>query len=52
MPVFSRKKHVLAVVQILNKRQAEGFTFQGQVAFRNFAEPLGLILESSLQMRR
>jgi putative ABC transport system ATP-binding protein len=52
MPVFSRKKFVLAVVQFLNKRHEDGFTFQDQTSFRDFAEPLGLILESSLHMRR
>ena len=35
MPVFDRKKYVLAAVQLLNKRTGDGFTFQDEQAFKD-----------------
>ena len=50
MPIFDRNKNVFAVAQLLNKNGDGPFTAEDETAFRDFAEPLGLILESCLQM--
>lgn len=51
MPILDRaKKRVFAVAQLLNKNGSEPFTKEDEEAFRDFAEPLGLILESCLRM--
>jgi putative ABC transport system ATP-binding protein len=50
MPVFNRKKNVLAVVQMLNKSGGGAFTEADETSFRDFIEPLGVILESSLRL--
>jgi len=52
MPVFDRKKNVLAVVEMLNKTNGAAFTVADETSFREFIEPLGVILESSLRLRR
>jgi putative ABC transport system ATP-binding protein len=52
MPLFDQKKNVLAVVQMLNKAGGAAFTEADETAFREFTEPLGVILESSLRLRR
>lgn len=52
MPVFDRKKNVLAVVQMLNKAGGGAFTEADETSFRDFIEPLGVILESSLRLGR
>lgn len=52
MPVFDRKRNVLAVVQMLNKAEGGAFTEADQANFRDFIEPLGVILESSLRLGR
>jgi putative ABC transport system ATP-binding protein len=52
MPVFDRKKNVLAVVQMLNKAGGGEFTQADETSFRDFIEPLGVILESSLRLGR
>jgi putative ABC transport system ATP-binding protein len=52
MPVFDRKRSVLAVVQMLNKADGEAFTETDETTFREFIEPLGVILESSLRLGR
>ena len=52
MPVFDRRQKVLAVVQVLNKAGDAAFTAADEATFREFAEPLGVILESSLRLRR
>jgi len=52
MPVFDRKRNVLAVVQMLNKSGNSAFTEADESNFRDFIEPLGVILESSLRLRR
>jgi putative ABC transport system ATP-binding protein len=51
MPVFDRKKNVIAVAQILNKLDAAAFSESDESSFREFAEPLGMILESSLRLQ-
>lgn len=50
MPVFDRKRNVLAVVQMLNKLGDGPFTKADETFFREFIEPLGVILESSLRL--
>jgi putative ABC transport system ATP-binding protein len=50
MPIFDREKTVLAVAQLLNKNGGEAFTEADEKSFREFAFPLGLILESYLRM--
>ena len=52
MPIFDRNKNVFAVAQLLNKNGGEPFTPDDETSFREFATPLGLILESCLQMAR
>jgi putative ABC transport system ATP-binding protein len=52
MPIYDRNKRVFAVAQLLNKNQKEPFTPADEAAFREYAEPLGLILESCLKMAR
>jgi putative ABC transport system ATP-binding protein len=52
MPIFDRSKNVFAVAQLLNKNGNEPFTRQDESLFRDFADPLGVILESCLQMAR
>jgi putative ABC transport system ATP-binding protein len=50
MPVFDRSKNVIAVAQLLNKRDGKAFSSSDEEAFRDFAAPLGLILESCTRM--
>jgi putative ABC transport system ATP-binding protein len=52
MPIYDRHKKVFAVAQLLNKNAKDPFTRQDEAAFRDYAEPLGLILESCLRMMR
>ena len=46
MPVFSTKKKVVAVVQLLNKIGGTPFDPQDERSFREFASSIGIILES------
>ena len=50
MPIFDRHHNVFAVAELLNKNGGEPFTVEDEKAFREFANPLGLVLESSLRM--
>jgi putative ABC transport system ATP-binding protein len=52
MPIYDRDKKVFAVAQLLNKDGNNPFTQQDEAAFRHYAEPLGVILESCLKMTR
>ncbi len=52
MPIYDRNKSVFAVVQLQNKRDGREFNEQDEEKFRQFAEPLGLILESCLRLTR
>jgi energy-coupling factor transporter ATP-binding protein EcfA2 len=45
VPIRGRDEEVRAVVQLVNKRGADGFTSADERAFRDFAGPLGLIVE-------
>jgi len=50
MPIYNRDKKVFAVAQLLNKSGNQPFTTADEKAFRDYAEPLGVILESCLRM--
>lgn len=50
MPIFDRERNVFAVAQVLNKRGEGAFTTADEQAFREFATPLGLIMESCLRL--
>jgi putative ABC transport system ATP-binding protein len=50
MPILDRRKQVVAVVQLLNKQSEQQFSEDDEQAFREFAAPLGLILESCIRM--
>ena len=50
MPIFDRSKKVLAVGQMLNKRGNGTFSEEDERVFREFADPLGVILESCARM--
>ncbi|MGJ3250590.1 MAG: GAF domain-containing protein [Elainellaceae cyanobacterium] len=46
MPILSTKKQVVAVVQLLNKRTGMPFDRDDERSFREFADSIGIILES------
>lgn len=46
MPIFSTKKQVVAVVQLLNKAGGMPFDDRDEEQFRQFADAMGIILES------
>ena len=48
MPIFDRQRNILGVAELLNKRGGP-FTADDEKSFREFAAPLGLILESCLK---
>lgn len=50
MPIYNRNKKVFAVAQLLNKNGDQPFTPADEKAFREYAEPLGVILESCMHM--
>ena len=50
MPLYDRNKRIFAVAQLLNKNGNQPFTAEDEARFRDFAEPLGLILESCMKM--
>jgi putative ABC transport system ATP-binding protein len=50
MPIFDRGRNVFAVAEVLNKRGGGAFTTTDEQAFREFATPLGLIMESCLRL--
>jgi signal transduction protein with GAF and PtsI domain len=50
MPILDREKNVLAVVQMFKKTDDPIFTHVDESNFRDFVEPLGLILESSIRV--
>ena len=52
MPIFDRRKRVFAVAQVLNRRGEHPFGLDDEQSFREFAAPLGLILESCVRMAR
>lgn len=50
MPVYDRKKNRIAVVQLLNRKDGGPFDSQDEGHFAEFAEPLGVILESCMRL--
>lgn len=52
MPIFDRNKKVFAVAQLLNKNGKDPFTREDETAFREYAQPLGVILQSCLRITR
>jgi putative ABC transport system ATP-binding protein len=52
MPIFDRNKKVFAVAQLLNKNGSQPFTPEDEAAFREYAPPLGVILQSCLRITR
>ncbi len=50
MPIFDRQRNILGVAELLNKHGGQPFTQADEQAFREFAAPLGLILESCLNL--
>lgn len=45
VPITARHQRICAVAQLVNKRGRDGFTKADERAFRDFAGPLGLIVE-------
>jgi len=52
MPVYDRRKKIFAVAQLLNKRDGQAFSQADELKFREFAGPLGILLESCSQLGR
>jgi len=50
MPILDRRKQVFAVAQLLNKKNGKPFTREDEQKFREFAAPLGILLESCSRM--
>jgi adenylate cyclase len=50
MPIHNRNKRVFAVAQLLNRLEEGPFNERDEQKFREFAEPIGLILESCLRL--
>jgi putative ABC transport system ATP-binding protein len=50
MPVFDRKKNVLGILEIIKRPEDPAFSDSDEKNFSEFAEPLGTILESSLEI--
>lgn len=46
MPIFDTKQQVVAVVQLLNKLSEQSFDQQDEQLFQEFADSMGIILES------
>jgi putative ABC transport system ATP-binding protein len=52
MPLFDRNRKVFAVTQLLNKAGNQPFTSDDEAAFRDYVQPLGIILQSCLRITR
>jgi putative ABC transport system ATP-binding protein len=50
MPIYDRGKKVFAVAQLLNKEDGQPFNAEDEEKFREFAHPLGIILESCTRL--
>lgn len=46
MPIYDRKRAVIGVAQLLNKMDAPAFGADDERRFREFAEPLGIVVET------
>lgn len=51
MPILDRTKEVFAVAQLLNRMGGGPFTASDERRFKHFAAPLGLVLESCVQLK-
>jgi putative ABC transport system ATP-binding protein len=51
VPIHDHAGEVIAVGQLLNKKNGYGFSTQDEHAFREFARPLAVILESCLRLQ-
>ncbi len=51
LPIFNRTGTIFAVAQLLNKRGEQSFDAQDEKKFRDFARPLGLILETCFRIQ-
>jgi putative ABC transport system ATP-binding protein len=52
MPVLDHEGKLFAVAQLVNRLGAEQFTKADEEQFQSFAEPLGVILSSCIQLRK
>lgn len=52
MPIHDRRKQVFAVAQLLNRKDGQPFTKADEQKFREFAGPIGILLESCSRMSR
>jgi putative ABC transport system ATP-binding protein len=52
MPMIDRNKKVFAVAQMLNRLDRPAFSAEDEHAFREFAEPLAVILETCVRLQR
>jgi len=50
MPIYDRGKKVFAIAQLLNKDDGQPFNTEDEQKFREFAHPLGIILESCTRL--
>jgi putative ABC transport system ATP-binding protein len=50
MPILDRKRVVIGVAQLLNRRDAPAFTTDDERTFAEFAAPLGIILETCTRL--
>jgi len=50
MPIHDRHKQVFAVAQLLNKNDGQPFTAADEEKFKEFADQLGVLLESCLRL--
>jgi putative ABC transport system ATP-binding protein len=51
LPIYNRTGSIFAVAQLLNKKDAPAFDAQDEKTFRDFARPLGLILETCYRLK-
>ena len=52
VPIYSRSRKMIAVAQILNKRNGQPFTREDEKRFDNFAGAIAVILETCLSLKR
>jgi putative ABC transport system ATP-binding protein len=50
VPIFSRKRDIIGVAQLLNKKTGGAFTSEDERVLRDFAGSLGIILEACAQI--
>jgi len=52
MPIFDRKRDVIGVAQLLNKRDGSSFSAEDERVLHDFAGSLGIILETCTRFSR